>query len=72
MAREVNYEAQEERIRQMGGYIYDNAYFLFIYSPLTLFAVNKEVDFVPYKASSLRLMEVSVTENHWSVRGKNN
>jgi len=51
-------------------YIYDRAYHLFIYSPLTLYAVNKEVNYVPYKETHLPLKETSVTDNHWSVRGE--
>jgi hypothetical protein len=49
-------------------YVYDRAYQIFIYSPLTLYAVNKEVNFVPQKGYFLRLKETSVTDNHWSVR----
>ena len=41
---------------------------LFIYSPLTLYAVNKEVDFVLQKDTFLRPMDTSVTDDHWSVR----
>ncbi len=70
MARTVNTEVQEEKIRQMVKYLYDRAYALFIYSPLSLYAVNKEVNFVPQKTSFLRLKETSVTDNHWSVRAK--
>jgi hypothetical protein len=53
-------------------YLYDQVYALFIYSPVTLYAVNKEVNFVPYKGTLLDLKETSVTENHWSIRGKIN
>ena len=63
-------EEQEEKVRQMDQYIYDKAYKIFIYSPLTLYAVNKEVNFVPQKSMFLRLKETSVTDNHWSVRGE--
>jgi len=35
---------------------------------LTLYAVNKEVNFVPEKFPQWRLKETSVTDNHWSVR----
>jgi len=70
MARTVDPEAQEEKIRQMVRHIYDRAYSPFIYSPITLYAVNKEVNFVPQKSYWLRLKETSVTDNHWSVRGK--
>jgi len=41
--------AQEEKLREMVQYLYDQAYELFIYSPMTLYAVNKEVNFVPQK-----------------------
>ena len=70
MARTVDRKAQEKKIRQMVQYVYDRAHAVFIYSPLTLYAVNKEVDFVPQKFLYLRLKETSVTDNHWSVRGE--
>jgi peptide/nickel transport system substrate-binding protein len=69
MAHTVNRVAQEAKLRQMEKYIYDRADVLFIYSPISLFAVNKEVQFVPQKFGHLRLKETSVTDNHWSVRG---
>jgi len=70
MARTVDSGAQEEKIRQMVQYIYDRALIIFIYSPLTLCAVNEEVSFVPQKLQYLRLKETSVTDNHWSVRAE--
>ena len=72
MAKTVDSEAQEEKIRQLVRYVYDQAYQVFIYSPLTLYAVNKEVNFIPQKYQFLVLKETSVTDSHWSVRGKNN
>jgi ABC-type transport system substrate-binding protein len=71
MAKTVDSETQEEKIRQMVEYVFDCAYRLFIYTPLTLYAVNKEVNFVPQKLQLLVLKETSVTDNHWSVRGEN-
>jgi len=68
MARTVDEAAQDEKMRQMEQYLYDRAYAVFIYSPLNLYAVNKEVNFVPEKSQTLRLKETSVTDNHWSVR----
>ena len=68
MIRTVDRESQEGKIRQMVRYLYENAYALFIYSPLTLYAANKEVDFVPFKCGWLNLKETSVTDNHWSIR----
>jgi peptide/nickel transport system substrate-binding protein len=70
MARTVDREEQEKKIQQLVQYIYDNAYFLFVYSPITLYAVNKEVNFVPQKFLWMRLKETSVTDKHWSLRGQ--
>ena len=70
MVTTVDAEAQEEKIRKMVKYRYERAWHISIYSPLTLYAVNKEVDFVPQKFQYLRLKETSVTDNHWSVREK--
>jgi len=68
MIRTVDRGVKEEKMKQMVQYLYDRAYALFIYSPLALYAVNKEVDFVPFKSGFLNLKETSVTDNHWSVR----
>jgi len=70
MKRTVDRNAREEKIRQMVQYLYDCAYALSIYSPITLYAVNKEVNFVPFKNGALNLRETSVTDNHWSIRGE--
>ena len=63
--------AQEDEIQQMVQYVYDKGYNMVFYFPLFFWAVSKEVNFVPHESSILRLKETSVTENHWSVRGKN-
>ena len=72
MTRTIDDAKQEEIVRKMERYVYDGAYGLFIYSPLALYAVNKEIKFIPYENGSLNLKETSVAENHWSLRGKNN
>ena len=69
--RTVNPRQQEEKIRKMAEYFYDHASSLNIYSPLMLYAVNKEVNFVPHKSGFLRLKETSVTDNQWSIREQN-
>jgi ABC-type transport system substrate-binding protein len=66
--RTVDREQQQELIRQMERHTHDQAYFLFLYNPIKLYAVNKAVDFVPYMSTTLNLTETSVTEQHWSVR----
>jgi peptide/nickel transport system substrate-binding protein len=70
MIRTADIEVREEKIGHMVQYLYDHAYPLFIYSPLSLYAVNKEVNFVPYKDAFLNLRETSVTDSHWSIRGE--
>ena len=70
MARTVDSESQEKKIQLLAQYLYEGAHILFIYSPISLYAVNKDVNFVPYKCWELLFKETSVTDRHWSVRGK--
>jgi peptide/nickel transport system substrate-binding protein len=53
-------------------YIADQAFWVFTVAPLSLYGVNKEVNFVPQVSQYLYLEFSSVTENHWSLSGKNN
>jgi ABC-type transport system substrate-binding protein len=64
----VDQEKQQELLRQMERHTRDQAYFLFLYNPIKLYAANKAVEFVPYVSSHLILAETSVTDQHWSVR----
>lgn len=66
--RTVDREHQQVLIRQMERHTHDQAYFLFLYNPIKLYAVNKAVEFVPYINTILNLAETSVTEQRWSVR----
>jgi ABC-type transport system substrate-binding protein len=63
----VDRERQQALIRQMERHTRDQAYFLFLYNPIGLYAVNKAVQFVPYVSPLLNLIETSVTEEHWSI-----
>ena len=60
-------EKQRTIFQQMERHTRDQAYFLFLYNPVQLYAVNKAVQFVPYLAN-LSFVETSVTNQHWSVR----
>jgi peptide/nickel transport system substrate-binding protein len=60
-------EQQQALIRQMERRTHEQAYFLFLYNPIQLYAVNKAVAFVPY-VTMLNLAETGVTDRHWSVR----
>jgi ABC-type transport system substrate-binding protein len=68
LLRTVDREHQQALIRQMERHTHDQAYFLFLYNPIKLYAVNKAVEFVPYVSTSLNFAETAVTEQHWSVR----
>jgi hypothetical protein len=46
----------------------DQAYFLFLYNLIQLYAVNKAVEFVPHPSGLLSLAETAVTDQHWSVQ----
>jgi peptide/nickel transport system substrate-binding protein len=64
----VDRERQRGLLRQMERHTHDQASFLFLYNPIGLYAVNKAVEFVPHVNGMLNLVELSVTEQHWSVR----
>jgi peptide/nickel transport system substrate-binding protein len=66
--RTVDREHQQTLIRQMERHTHEQAYFLFLYNPIKLYAVNKAVEFVPYVSTVLNLDETGVTAEHWSVR----
>jgi peptide/nickel transport system substrate-binding protein len=66
--RTVDREHQQALTRQMEQHTRNQAYFLFLYNPIKLYAVNKAVDFVPHLSTTLNLAETSVTEQHWSIR----
>jgi mono/diheme cytochrome c family protein len=66
--RTVDREHQERLIRQMERHTHEQAYFLFVYNPDQLYAVNKAVTFVPHATTLLTLVETTVTDEHWSVR----
>lgn len=69
MAKTIGRQTQGERLCKMVQYVYDRAYVFFIYSPMTLYALNKEVDFIPQKFEMMRFKEMPVTDNHRSMKG---
>jgi peptide/nickel transport system substrate-binding protein len=66
--RTVDRDKQTALTHRMERLTHDQAYFLFLYNPVGLAAVNKAVAFVPYVSGQLSLAETSVTDQHWSVR----
>jgi peptide/nickel transport system substrate-binding protein len=63
----VDRQRQQQLIRQMERHTREQAYFLFLYNPIQLYAVNKEVHFIPY-VNRFDLGEIAVTDQHWSLR----
>ena len=63
----VDREKQRAIFQQMERHTSEQAYFIFLYNPVQLYAVNKGVQFVPY-VSNLSFAETSVSDRHWSVR----
>ena len=55
---------QSHRIDQ---FVYDQALALFLCAPQALYAVNKQVDFTPYR-TTFELPECKVSGEHWSRR----
>jgi ABC-type transport system substrate-binding protein len=64
----VDRAQQQALIQRMERYTAEQAYLLFLYNPIPLYAVNKDVRFVPYVNGVLSLVDMSVTAQHWSVR----
>ena len=53
-------------------YIAGQAFWVFTMATLGLYGVNEEVEFVPHISQYLYLDYSSVTENHWSLKKRNN
>jgi peptide/nickel transport system substrate-binding protein len=66
--RTLDPDKQRLLVRQIERRLSEQAYFLFLYQPVQLFAVNKDVELLPYVTGYLNLAETSVTGHHWSVR----
>jgi ABC-type transport system substrate-binding protein len=62
--RTLDQENQQALIRQMERHTFEQAYFLFLYNPIQLYAMNKAVEFVPYVKGLLNFAETSVTDEH--------
>jgi peptide/nickel transport system substrate-binding protein len=69
--RTVDPGKQRELIHRMERHTSEQAYFLFLYNPIRLYAVNRAVEFVPYANSWARVADTSVSDRHWSVRKGN-
>lgn len=64
----VDRDKQAILIGEIEAHVQEQAYLLFLYNPVGLYAVNKAVDFVPYITTDLILAETGLMDQHWSVR----
>ena len=67
-----DHERRFQIYKEANEYIADQALWVFTVAPLGLYGVNEELNFIPQPSQCLYLDYSSVTENHWSLRGKNN
>ncbi|MEW9053776.1 MAG: ABC transporter substrate-binding protein [Neobacillus sp.] len=65
MAAETNRDALLEKAKEVDRYVYKEALALFLCAPHDLYAVNKEVDFKPYR-TTFELTDTEVSDQHWS------
>ncbi|WP_245621480.1 ABC transporter substrate-binding protein [Enterovibrio calviensis] len=47
---------------------YDNGYMLFVPTPNKVLAVNKQVNYSPFRMANIPLWEISVKPEHWSAK----
>jgi ABC-type transport system substrate-binding protein len=51
-------------------YVYEHNYMVFLPNPHNVYAVNKEVVFNPGRSAFVYLRDLQVTDQHWSLRGR--
>jgi peptide/nickel transport system substrate-binding protein len=68
MAAQIDGQKLVKVAEQIDRYVYEEALALFLCAPQALYAVNKHVDFGPYR-TTFELAETEVDEEHWSRRG---
>ncbi len=61
-------EQQRTLIHQMERHTRDQAYLLFLYNLIQLYAANKHVTFDPHPSGNWLLSTTSLTGEHWSMR----
>ncbi len=67
LARQTSLPKQATFAYRLDRFVFEEALALFICAPYSLYAVNKEVDFNPYR-TTFELAECKVSDKHWSCR----
>jgi len=65
MAAQIDGQKLVKAAEQIDRYVFDEALAIFLCAPQALYAVNKHVNFGPYR-TALELAETEVDEQHWS------
>jgi ABC-type transport system substrate-binding protein len=68
MAAQIDGAKLVKVAERIDSYVFDEALALFLCAPQALYAVNKHVNFGPYR-TTFELAETEVDEQHWSRRG---
>ncbi|UOQ93486.1 hypothetical protein MUO14_00310 [Halobacillus shinanisalinarum] len=69
MANQVHREELLAAAKEVDRYVFGKALSLFLCVPQKIYAVNKHIDFKPYR-TTFELAETEVGEMHWSRRGR--
>jgi hypothetical protein len=65
----VDPERQVRLLRELERRTSEEAYFLFLYSPVELWAVGRNVTYVPpVEPARLNLHGIALADGHWSLR----
>lgn len=67
MAVQTNTKSRIKRAKAIDHFVFEQALALFLCVPQSLYAVNRQVEFKPYK-TTLEFSETAVTPKHWSRR----
>ena len=67
LLRQTSPTRQVQVSNRIDAFVRDEALALFLCAPQALYAVNRHVDFVPYR-TTFELAECRVTGEHWSRR----
>ena len=70
LLRTKNRHERFQIYKKANEYIADQALLVFTMAPMTLYGVNKGLNFIPQVSWFLYLDYASVTDDHWSIQGK--
>lgn len=69
LSTSVDSDAYVPLLAEFIRYVYERNYMVFLPTPHSVYAVNKEVVYRPGRSAFVYLRDLQVTDEHWSVRG---